>query len=377
MNVALFLTFDYSLKTWFDSGTLERELKIFKQLEERKKVKFYIFSYSENDDLIYKKYLNSINVISIYKKHPLPRNKILKYLFSFLIPFKLKEELKKIDIIQQNQLQGSWVSMLCSILYKKPYFLRTGYDMYQFSIYENKSFFIKNLYKILTFISIKYSDLYSVTSVKDYDFLSKNFKNTKNLVIRPNWVEQQNIENNNRTTNRILCVGRLTYQKNLYYLLQEFKNTKDKYTIDFIGLGEELEDLKAYAKKNNVSVKFLNRKSHSELMEIYKNYQFFISTSLFEGHPKTLIEAMSSGCTVFASNIPAHKEIINNYENGILFDLKKGELIKIFEKYKLETVFLKDIGKNAMNTTLKKYSINSLVDSTFKDYTTLKSNSSK
>ena len=371
------MTFDYSLKTWFDSGTLERELKIFKQLEERKKVKFYIFSYSENDDLIYKKYLSSINVISIYKKQPLPKNKFLKYLFSFLIPFKLKEELKNIDIIQQNQLQGSWVSMLCSTLYKKPYFLRTGYDMYQFSIYENKSFLITNLYKILTFVAIKYSDLYSVTSTKDYDFLSKNFKNTKNIVIRPNWVEQQNIKNNNRTTNRILCVGRLTYQKNLHYLLQEFKNTKDKYTIDFIGLGEELEDLKAYAKKNNVSVKFFNRKSHSELMEIYKNYQFFISTSLFEGHPKTLIEAMSSGCTVFASNIPAHKEIINNYENGILFDLKKGELIKIFEKYNLESIFLKDIGKNAINTTLKKYSLNQLVDSTFKDYTTLKSNSSK
>ena len=40
MKVAVFLTYNYSLKTWYNSGTLERELKIFKSLHENFNIEF-------------------------------------------------------------------------------------------------------------------------------------------------------------------------------------------------------------------------------------------------------------------------------------------------------------------------------------------------
>ena len=48
MEVALFLTFDYSLKTWDESGTLNRELKIYKKLSESKGIKFKFFTYGNS-----------------------------------------------------------------------------------------------------------------------------------------------------------------------------------------------------------------------------------------------------------------------------------------------------------------------------------------
>ena len=42
--------------------------------------------------------------------------------------------------------------------------------MFEFSIKENKKPLIKFLYKSLTFISLRFSDLYTVSSESDLDF---------------------------------------------------------------------------------------------------------------------------------------------------------------------------------------------------------------
>ena len=44
--------------------------------------------------------------------------------------------------------------------------------------------------------------------------------------------------------------------------------------------------------------------------------------SLFEGNPKALLEALASGCLVFAYNNKNISEIIVNKKNGILFTLE-------------------------------------------------------
>ena len=59
-------------------------------------------------------------------------------------------------------------------------------------------------------------------------------------------------------------------------------------------------------------------------------YKYFISSSLFEGHPKTVIEAMSSGCIVFLSNIQNHSELITNGKDGFIFNLEENNLKKFF-----------------------------------------------
>jgi hypothetical protein len=151
MEVALFLTFDYSLNTWDESGTINRELKIYKKLSESKDIKFKFFTYGDNEDLKYLKIVKNSEIIPIYSIQKFSKYKIIRYLKSFLIPFKLKKYFESVDLIKQNQLMGSWVSILCSVLYKKPYYLRSGYDMYQFSIFEKKHFMLVRLYRFFFF----------------------------------------------------------------------------------------------------------------------------------------------------------------------------------------------------------------------------------
>ena len=47
--------------------------------------------------------------------------------------------------------------------------------MYRFSMYENKSLIKKKLYKYLTILALKHSDVYSVSSASDRNFLNNNF----------------------------------------------------------------------------------------------------------------------------------------------------------------------------------------------------------
>ena len=138
---------------------------------------------------------NFIKVIPIYKYIKKSKFKIINFCKSFFITSIIKNiELKKPGIIIQNQLLGSWVSYRFKRKLSIPLIIRTGYDMYEFSIHENKSYLKRIFFKYLTSFGLKFSDIYSVTSKCDKEFLLKNFKNTDNskIIIRPNWVILKN-----------------------------------------------------------------------------------------------------------------------------------------------------------------------------------------
>lgn len=330
MRVAVIFTFDYSLKTWESSGTLQKELKPYQILNQKYGVNFTFITYGNSSDKNIDTKINGIKIIPIYEKFNKSSNKFINYIKSFVFPIYLSSNLKDIDIIKQNQLLGSWVSIILKFLINKPLITRTGYDMYEFSILEMKKYYIKFLYKYLTKFTLKFSNLYTVSSKSDYKFLKENFKKTQ-ISIRPNWVSLDGFfEFDKRPKNKILSVGRLEKQKNYKYLIKSFKDSS--FSIDLIGEGSEKDSLKLLSKKYNVDVNFLDRVSNEKILTILPNYRYFITPSLYEGNPKTVLEALSRGCVVFASNIKNHKEIIDHGKNGFLFDLDKDNLFSVFQK---------------------------------------------
>ena len=50
VKVLLVFTFDYSLETWETSGTLEKELKPYKLLNELKNIEFIFVTYGDKND---------------------------------------------------------------------------------------------------------------------------------------------------------------------------------------------------------------------------------------------------------------------------------------------------------------------------------------
>ncbi len=355
MNVAYFLTYDYSLHTWDESGTLQRELKILEKLKDNG-MKFTLITYGDKKDLMFDDVNEIFEVIPVYDHIKYFNNKILRLIYSFTIPFKIQHLLKDTKILKQNQLSGAWISIILKKLLKIPLFIRTGYDTYLFSIKEDKGIVERMFFKLLTKISLKNADIYTVTSEDDINFLNNEFKiNSNKIFLIRNWVDiDKNINFNDRIENKILCVGRLVPQKNYFFLIDAISNVGiENIEIDIYGKGPLEKDLKNYAEIKKVKLNIFKNISHEALLEEYKKYKYFVIPSIYEGNPKSLLEAMANGCVVFASNIPNHNEIIEHKINGYVFDLNEGDLSQTFNEAFDDNSEI--IQKNAYNLMKESY----------------------
>ncbi len=368
MRVFYISGFRYSLKVWELSGALERELMYFEKLYKDYKIQHSIFTYGDFDDLNYidNEYIRIYPMFSMFKK---TESKIITFLLSIVYPFRIRKDLKnKIDVIKVNQLTGAWVGIILSIILKKPLYIRTGYDQYLFSIKDGKNVFKRLFFYFLTYIALIFCDIYSVTSKSDFEFITRNYRfNKSKLIYRPNWVPVNNSFNlKKRKEKAILSVGRLEEQKNYKFLIDEMKNTN--FSIEIIGDGSLEETLISYAKENDVNLTIISKKNYLELLEKYNDYQYFVLPSFYEGNPKVLIEAMSKGCIVLASNISNHTEIIKHNNNGIIFDFNKGSLKNSLEKLDTNIELRKNIAFCAQEETNSKFSIDVAAMSEYEDY---------
>ena len=373
MHIIYFLTYDYSFKSWDEDGNLSREITYFKKFKEFDENIFYTFiTFGDKNDMKYLESVDKHKIIPIYKYLPYFKNKYLRFFVSLYIPFKLKKLLNDvpIDIIKQNQLQGSWISILFKLLINKPLIIRTGYDVLTFKIKEKKSKLIILFYKLLTIISLKFSDLYTVTTNVDREFLNQNFKNHKKIKLRRNFVylDENNFYNKNFSSreSKVICVGRLERQKNFNYLLEELKNQDIEIII--YGNGSEKQKLVKQSLNNKSSVGFKGQIDNKNIFKILGNSKFFISSSLYEGNPKSILEAMYCGCIVFASKTDNTSEIITNGKDGFLYNLEKDELRRSFLSNLLDDKQLESISRNARKRVEINNSIDTLVKLEISDF---------
>ena len=150
-------------------------------------------------------------------------------------------------------------------------------------------------------------------------------------------------------------------------MISEFKNTESYLEIDIVGDGPDREKLIEEAKKQKVKLNLLGSLQNEDLLKLYKEYKFFISTSLFEGNPKSLLEAMGSGCIVIASKINNHVEIVSDLKNGFLFEIRNNNLLKKFELIYQNDELIKTISKNAYLSVRETNSLDKSINLFFLD----------
>ncbi len=358
MDLIYIFTFDYSLSTWNSSGHISREALYFSELNSDNFDKITLITYGDDSDYEFLDDFKNIDIIPIYSFTRRPKLKVLRYLKSFYLPFLLKRLLviSNSAVIKQNQLQGCWVSIILKFITNCKIIIRTGYDYFTFSKYSKKNYLIRFLYYLLTQFALISSDIYTVTSSVDKNFLTKNFLTKKNIYVIPNWVKYSSFtKNENRVKNVILSIGRIEKQKNLFQLIDELEGST--YKILHIGSGSQKDSLVNYADQKNVELEIIDYLENSEIYNLLSKYKLYVSLSHYEGNSKTILEALGSGCIVFASDIMNNRELITNKENGILVDLSSNNLLSEIELVLDDLNLQKKIQINAIDKIKK---INSL-----------------
>ena len=125
------------------------------------------------------------------------------------------------------------------------------------------------------------------------------------------------------STNNILYLARVTKEKGIYITLDTFKILQEKYPhLNFrvAGVGNELENVKEYAKENGINVDFLGGLSGQPLVDEFKNAYAYIFTSFHEGMPTSVLEAMAFGIPVVTRPVGGLVDFFRDKENGYIVD---------------------------------------------------------
>ena len=372
MHIALFFTYEISAKDWLVSGLLSREIELYKQILSKADIEFTFITYGSDEDIEILSEFKKIKVIPV-GKYLKSKNKIVKFIQSLFIPFRVKKELKNIDLMKTNQLMGSWIPIILKLLLKKPLIIRTGYDLLDFSVKENKSV-LKILFNyLLTLFSLLFSDKYFVSSANDLSNLNKNFSLIKNKTIelRPNWVNvpKEMKDTKGRKQERILMVGRLEDQKNYQSVIKNLSGTE--LGLDIVGEGKLKKSILDFGKENNVEINFLGTLDHNMLLEKYREYKFYILYSKFEGHPKTLLEAMSQGCVPLVLKSQNVMEVVEHKTTGVILESEKESLNKWIKYLNEDNNEFKRISMNARSLVVNTFSLEKSLNVEIQDYTDL------
>jgi glycosyltransferase involved in cell wall biosynthesis len=238
--------------------------------------------------------------------------------------------------------------------------------MYLFSKNNKKSYLKQTMFYFLTQITLLFSDQYSVTSKSDLEFLNKNFLYTNKILLRPNWVEVNLVKTESKENNKILAVGRLEEQKNFKELIKGVKNTD--FVIDIYGEGTQKDELFKLASKLKVPLQIFDFVNNDDLLVIYQQYKYFVSTANFEGNSKVILEAMASGCVVIAKNIDNNRELIDDKKSGLLFSENLNEILINCQKNEYE---FEEIARNAKSKVMNNFTLTQISNSYAKDFNNL------
>lgn len=123
-------------------------------------------------------------------------------------------------------------------------------------------------------------------------------------------------------------VARLSKEKNINYILDLAKNIPE-YNFVIIGDGKEENSLKLRIAQEEIkNVFFLGFKK--DAFRYYQMFDAFVLTSLMEGTPISILEAMSSEVPVFSTNVGEIKSIIKDGETGFFLSGKiKDDVQKV------------------------------------------------
>ena len=118
-------------------------------------------------------------------------------------------------------------------------------------------------------------------------------------------------------TLRLVAVGNLKPAKNYSFLVDAFRQMPGNVYLDIYGAGPLQRQLQDEIEKHNLNIRLCGVRE--DIQNILPRYDAFIMSSLYEGQPISLLEAMACGMPAILSDIPVLREATDN--KAIFYDL--------------------------------------------------------
>ena len=131
----------------------------------------------------------------------------------------------------------------------------------------------------------------------------------------------KDLQNENDNNIYLLYVGRLEKRKSIHILIKALLAIRNKnWKLSIVGDGFERKNLERMVKENGLSEKVAFFGFQKSVEKFYKSHDILIAPSLHEALGMVILEAMQFGIAVIGSKSGGIPEIIENDDDGILFE---------------------------------------------------------
>ena len=200
---------------------------------------------------------------------------------------------------------------------------------------DSKMLSSKLINKLIPFSYPKADYIHCLTKRIANHLVSKYKLPKEKIVVIPNFVDVLSIEKSSKKniflkkedkllfeSPYIISMGRLHNQKGYKYLLKAFSNISNQIPHNLIILGEGplLNDLKNQVKILNIEKRVFFVGFIENPYPILRDAKLFVLSSLYEGMPNVLLEAISLSVPIVSSNCPSGPmEILGNKYKNLLY----------------------------------------------------------
>ena len=153
-------------------------------------------------------------------------------------------------------------------------------------------------------------------------------------------------------------------KKNIESLLQAInylKTEKRKVSLIMVGRCSYDSKIKQIIDQYALDVTLKGTVPNFELPQIINQAKLFILPSYYEGHPKTLLEAMSCGMPCIGTDVTGIRDDIDHLVTGYLCNTDFKSIIEAIEVLLADEVLQAKLGMNARNYIVRNYSLNKIV----------------
>lgn len=157
-------------------------------------------------------------------------------------------------------------------------------------------------------------------------------------------------------------IGRLLPVKNHRLFLESaltVQKSIPNVRFVIVGDGVEREALEHYAETLGLSQPVIFTGWQQQMEQIYSDLDLLVSSSLNEGTPVPIMEALSAGCPVVATNVGGLADLLDNGNLGELVPSKDGDALS---KAVIETLNNPPNMVHAQETMLRRYGIQRLAE---------------
>lgn len=354
-SLSLFFTSRVGLKTWDEIGSLDREVEIYRRLTRHLRSVEFV-TYGGAEDRGYSGRLSGIGIMPV-KWHTLNLSTIAHLLL------KHYSRIRDTRVMKTNQIRGSEIPIWLKEKLDKKLIVRCGYLPSYFARMckeRDKSF------RKLEGTAFNAADIGVVTTKWQREIVLQEYGVEPDKVrVIPNYVLTDVFKPDGGAEKKydLVFVGRGGKQKNLdslFRALKQMNRAGKKVSLLLVGSCCGDQAVVDTVSRLGLKVECAGNVPTVKLPGFLNQARAFILPSLYEGHPKSLLEAMSCGLPCIGSDVQGIREDIEHMMTGYLCGADSAGITEAVETVLADESLRGTLGDKAMEY-VKRYSVDEVM----------------